>query len=374
MGLRMNPTLGVVEEETTGMQMPVRPQMRPPQPAPQPVAAPKAMLDKAKGWMTPQRADAFSALGLGLSQLSAGQPVNLAPARAQMLKRQQRSEQQRMLEQSGLMEKFSPDQRAILASMEPSAAQRIIASALFKEPPAKKAPIEINGQLVDPDTMQVVGDYRTPETPSAPTVKKATLQDGSEAMLEWRPDPKDAVNGGSWVPLDAPLGGADVKPKGKLTEKQSQLTLFSRMQEETSPILSKIEEQYNPANIPDAAARNTPLAGNFFQTEEGQIYSASSAAWAEGALRIATGAAATQPEIERTQRTYFAVPGDTPATIQFKSQMREMYSRAIDAALGNAVEGGLVLPDAFAKDLETGGGDTNDALTDDELQYLELGS
>ena len=87
----------------------------------------------------------------------------------------------------------------------------------------------------------------------------------------------------------------------------------------------------------------------FFQSSEGQQYTAAAAAWAEGALRIATGAAATQPEIERNLRTYFAEPGDTPDTIAFKSNMREMYSRSIRRALGEqGVPGKLPNPTNFA--------------------------
>ena len=67
-------------------------------------------------------------------------------------------------------------------------------------------------------------------------------------------------------------------------------------------------------------------------------------------MRISTGAAATEPEVQRIKQTYFAQPGDTPNVIAFKKGMREMYSRAISASLGNANEGGatLVLPEDFA--------------------------
>ena len=33
---------------------------------------------------------------------------------------------------------------------------------------------------------------------------------------------------------------------------------------DTAPVLNQMEEQFNPANIPDAAARSLPIAGNFF--------------------------------------------------------------------------------------------------------------
>ena len=139
-------------------------------------------------------------------------------------------------------------------------------------------------------------------------------------------------------------GGA-AKP---LTESQSKLTLFQSLQTETQPVLLDLETQFNPANISDSAARSTPIAGNFFKSEQGQIYDSAATAWAEGALRIATGAAATPEEMERTKRAYFAQPGDTPNTIAFKAQMREMYNRSIQRSLSKEANGSLPKPSEFA--------------------------
>jgi muramidase (phage lysozyme) len=150
-------------------------------------------------------------------------------------------------------------------------------------------------------------------------------------------------------------GGA-AKP---LTESQSKLTLFQSLQTETQPVLLDLEKQFNPANLTDAAARSTPIAGNFFKSGQGQIYDSAATAWAEGALRIATGAAATPEEMERTKRAYFAQPGDTPDTIAFKAQMREMYNRSINRSLGKASEGSLPKPSDFAKNFDDGAGSTD---------------
>lgn len=200
----------------------------------------------------------------------------------------------------------------------------------------------IDGKLVDTNTGEVVGDYGAPD-PKAPTVQKLTLEDGSEMAVQWDGDSQQ------WVPLDAPTGGATITPKNKLTESQSKLTLFQSLQTETQPVLLDLEAQFNPGNLQDAAARNTPIAGNFFQTQEGQMYNAAATAWAEGALRIATGAAATPEEMERTKKAYFAQPGDTPLTVAFKAQMREMYNRAVQRGLGENVDATLPKPSEFIK-------------------------
>ena len=76
-------------------------------------------------------------------------------------------------------------------------------------------------------------------------------------------------------------------------------------------------------------------------------------AWAEGALRIATGAAATPAEKEAVMRTYFARPGDTPETIAFKNQLRKAYQESINLSLGQGTGYQLPIPTQFAADTLT---------------------
>jgi hypothetical protein len=100
------------------------------------------LLGRAAQWMTPDRASAFQALGMGLSQLGAGQPVNLGPAYQALQERQMRDQQRRALEESGIMQRFTPEQQALLAQMEPTAAQSIIAEALFAPEPDGPASVQ----------------------------------------------------------------------------------------------------------------------------------------------------------------------------------------------------------------------------------------
>jgi hypothetical protein len=184
-----------------------------------------------------------------------------------------------------------------------------------------------------------IGPARTGGPPETRQVK---LPDGSEALVEWDDETS------SWLPAKIPEGGTGAQPTAKLTELQAKTQLFGSLQSETAPVLDQIETQWDPTNLPDAAARAVPIAGNFFQSAQGQIYQTAASAWAEGAIRLVTGAAATDEEVTRTVRTYFAQPGDTPATVAFKSQMRQMYMRAVDRSLGKSVPGSLMLPDDFA--------------------------
>lgn len=120
--------------------------------------------------LTPEQMDrrykqgaVLSALGMGLSQLGAGQPVNMSPAFEGLQKRQQQAQLRKVMEQPGLMDGFSPQQRAILATMPESMAVELIMQRAFAPPPDPTRGVEINGQLVNPITGELMGDYRTPE-------------------------------------------------------------------------------------------------------------------------------------------------------------------------------------------------------------------
>jgi hypothetical protein len=179
-----------------------------------------------------------------------------------------------------------------------------------------------------------------PAAAKPPKVVTVATEDGGEVAVQW--DEKS----GSWVPLNAPEGA--VPTRKPMTESDKKSTLFQTMQNQTSPVLEQLEARFDPANIKDAVARATPIAGNFFASADGQIYNAAAEAWAEGALRIATGAAATPAEKAAVVKTYFAQPGDTPATIEFKKNLRRAYTEAINASLGKGTDFSLTLPTQFA--------------------------
>lgn len=338
------------------------------------------LLDQAKQWMTPERALAMQGIGLGMSQLGAGQPVNLTPVYDALQTRRDAAQMRKVMEVPGIMDQFTPQQQAVLASMPEELATKIIMESAFQTPEPMKG-IEVDGRLLNPVTGEVMwgGVPETEELPSAvreiqwaaeqlgykpgtpeyaeyvrsrtenpqsasdPVTRTIKTQDGAEVLVQWNADTEQ------WDPAPIPEGGTSGQPRSKLTESQARTTLFQSVQTETAPILSSIEEAWDPANLSDAAARSVPIAGNFFQSGQGQMYSSAAKAWADGALRLSTGSAATEPEIERVVATYFAVPGDTPATIEFKRSMRAMYERAIKRSLGeNSVPGQLMLPADFA--------------------------
>lgn len=170
---------------------------------------PGGFLERAQQWMTPERAIAMQGIGQGISQLAQGQPANLSGPMQMLAQRQQRADARRVLEESGVMSRFTPEQRAMLSQMEPGAAQKIIASALFAPAPAPTKGVEINGQLVNPVTGQVIGDYRTPEDPG-PTGYIATGEQAAALGLDPQNSYNVTVDGGVIKATQIGGGGATV--------------------------------------------------------------------------------------------------------------------------------------------------------------------
>ena len=202
------------------------------------------------------------------------------------------------------------------------------------------AMVEQNPGIASNVMSAILSKKLAPADAEPPKVVTVATEDGGEVAVQW-----DKASG-SWVPLNAPEGA--VPTRKAMTESDKKSTLFQTMQNQTSPVLEQLEARFDPANIQDAVARATPIAGNFFASADGQIYNAAAEAWAEGALRIATGAAATPAEKAAVVKTYFAQPGDTPATIEFKKNLRRAYTEAINASLGRGTDFSLSLPTQFA--------------------------
>lgn len=142
----------------------------------------------AGGFFTPERSAGFQAIGQALSQLGAGQQVNLSQPLAALQKRQQDAKTREQLE--GLSGRFTPDQQAILATMSPSQAAQIIAQDAFRAPAAPTKGIVINGQLVNPVTGQPMGDFRTPEA----RPDTGFIVSGQQALADYGLDPEFSYN------------------------------------------------------------------------------------------------------------------------------------------------------------------------------------
>ena len=142
------------------------------------------------GLFSPERAQGLAALGLGLSQLGAGQQVNLSQPLAALQKRQQDAKQREQLE--GLSSRFTPDQQAILASMPPNLAMQVIAQDAFGPTPQIRT-TTIGDRLVNKGTGAVIADFSTP--PALTALQQQAIDGG---LTQGTPEFRDfMLRGGS---------------------------------------------------------------------------------------------------------------------------------------------------------------------------------
>ena len=114
------------------------------------------------------------------------------------------------------------------------------------------------------------------------------------------------------------------KPIPKLTEGQAKATTFASQMASASNELDKLEASgFDPTST--STQMQTKFAGgmgNIFTSPKAQQAKQTQNQWSESFLRVKTGAAATEPEVELNNKTFFPQLGDSPAVINQKRQMR----------------------------------------------------
>lgn len=123
------------------------------------------------------------------------------------------------------------------------------------------------------------------------------------------------------------------------SERQSTLKLFGGLMDETMPSINQMEDdpEFDPTSLRSALADGGRV-GNAVTSEKARQYEALKRQWAEGVLRIQTGAAATEPEINRVLATYFPRFGDDPRTIAQKRSQRDAFARSLVPASGGTMD------------------------------------
>lgn len=181
-------------------------------------------------------------------------------------------------------------------------------------------------------------------------LKRAQLDAARNPQAKERDMKKDANDRWRYTDGDKELV-FDVPVESKnddMTESERRIFMFNNIQKQTGPAINMIEYQgFDPSNIQDKLSGGV-LGGNFFKSTEGQMYEAAAGAWAESALRLATGAAATPEEYTRIRNMYFAAAGDSPETIQFKRAMREGYQTVLGATLQGDINQEMPSPLPYA--------------------------
>ena len=75
---------------------------------------------------------------------------------------------------------------------------------------------------------------------------------------------------------------------------------------------------------------------NILQTNDQQVYRQAQRQFAESLLRRESGAAISQSEQDLVNQQYFAVPGDSPATVKLKQRAREQVVDGMKFGAGKA--------------------------------------
>ena len=127
------------------------------------------------------------------------------------------------------------------------------------------------------------------------------------------------------------------KAGGKdLTESQGKASAFQSQMVSASNAVNTLEGQgFDPTSFKSQTA--VKLAGgaaNPLIPVAAQQYKQAQDQWSEAYLRFKTGAAATEPEVVRNNRTFFPVFGDKPDQIAQKAAAREQAERDIGIAAG----------------------------------------
>lgn len=204
--------------------------------------------------------------------------------------------------------------------------------------PQREKPLVINNQLVDPATMQVLGDYRDANNegfnPDRYRVVGNTLFD-----LSAEGGPRPVADG---TGTEEVIFGADGQPilvRGSagaaksFTEAQSKDVGFSTRMRGAEEQLAPIENALTSFSDRALNADPTGLVRGSLQSEEFQKAQQASKTWLLAFLRKDSGAATTKEEDALYGQTFLPQPGDGAGVISQKRQMRDLAMRAVEAGM-----------------------------------------
>lgn len=128
------------------------------------------------------------------------------------------------------------------------------------------------------------------------------------------------------------------KPATPPTEAEAKAAFYAGNMKAASQVLDSLESNGFDPTSPTSQV-GTLMAGgatNLLANKQAQQARQAQNQWAEQMLRMQTGAAATQDEINRTVRTYFPSVGDTPEVVEQKRLQRQQAEQGVLAASGRA--------------------------------------
>lgn len=194
--------------------------------------------------------------------------------------------------------------------------------ALRRGQPKSSTPIEINGQLVDPSTGRVVGDYRDPNSGIKPTSSMqeyefARQQGYDGTFQEYETGMKQA-------------GATSID----FNQNQGVAAGFADRMAAANSILEDPALTAAQTDLWQQGLGKAPLFGNFMTSEQKKLADQAQRDFVNAILRRESGAVISPSEFENAAQQYFPQPGDTPAVIQQKSENRKIALQGVVRAAG----------------------------------------
>jgi hypothetical protein len=134
-----------------------------------------------------------------------------------------------------------------------------------------------------------------------------------------------------------PIAVPGYMPPEKPTEAEAKAATFFQQMDAASTYVDSVERSFDPSRL--SSQIDIRLAGgatNPLSSAEAQKYRQAQEQWSEAFLRVKTGAAATQDEVDRNIRTFFPQIGDSKAVVDQKRQARKKAEQDVRAMGGTA--------------------------------------
>ncbi len=162
-------------------------------------------------------------------------------------------------------------------------------------------------------------------------------QMGPTGQIQIVNKPRDMPAGGAGQVIDNGDGTTTYIPAGKTSEGERNASgFFSRMVEANGEMQRLEKAGYDATNRRDYYTAGGEVL-NPLASDEGQQYRQAQNNWVRANLRKESGAAIGKDEMEQERRTYFPIPGDSPAVIAQKARSRQVTERAMRSAAGSAL-------------------------------------
>jgi hypothetical protein len=256
---------------------------------------------------------------------------------AEALRKRDEQEMQNVLDQmlgspAVKEEMAGPAYRGVAPSMEISPAvaanpQEAMRLAMMSQSPQIRA-------MLPTITEQAIPKPITP-------YQQAQLDLDRQKLTEITPYQKEQLK------LDKERLELDRQTKGlgkDLTEAQGKASAFQSQMVSANNVVRNLEANgFNPTSFASqTAVRLAGGAVNPLVPVAAQQYKQAQDQWSEAYLRFKTGAAATEQEVQRNNRTFFPVLGDKPDQIAQKAAAREQAERDIGIAAGRGANLGAL--------------------------------